>query len=282
MMETVRHWRLLWVVCRMTLMVYAGLTAYLYFSQRRMIYYPVKAPLPEMVLRGARLGWQPWLNAEGELIGWMPEGTPGPSDDVVLVFHGNAGSALDRQYFADGFSGIEGGPSFTVYLCEYPGYGSRSGRPSETSFSEAADEAFRLLRQLAPDGRIFVAGESLGSGVAAGLAGRTPDEVSGLLLVTAFSSMADVAHSYYPYLPVRWLLRDRYDNIKALNGYRGPVAILLARQDEVVPTRFGQRLYDAYEGPKRLWLQDSRHNSLDYRPGLSWWREVGAFLTSGH
>ncbi len=273
----------LWVAARMALMVYAGLTLFLAVSQRRVMYYPARAPAPEQISRAAANGCIPWRDADGGIIGWRPgpRDAEAPAADVLLVFHGNAGSALDRLYLTDGFAGVSGGPEFSVYLFEYPGYGARPGRPSEAAFQAAADDAFRQLREAFPDRRIYVAGESLGSGVATALAGRHPEAVSGLFLITAFSSMTDVARHHYPYLPVRLLLRDRYESIAPLQHYRGPVAILLAEHDEVVPARFGRRLFDAYRGPKRLWVQERHHNTLDYRPDSRWWGEVAAFLADG-
>ncbi len=269
----------------MALMVYFGLMLYLAVFQRRVMYYPVRAREPELTAWAAKEELTPWRNADGVIIGWRPEpvAASGVPVDALLVFHGNAGFALDRIYFADGFSGTNGQPAFTVFLFEYPGYGARPGHPSESAFREAADEALHLLQQEDPGRRIFLAGESLGSGVAADLAGRHPEAVSGLFLATAFSSMADVAQHHYPYMPVRWLLRDRYDSAAALKNYHGPVAILLAGQDEVVPARFGFRLYETYDGPKKLWVQDNRrHNTLDYSRHQPWWQEAGAFLGGTH
>ena len=82
-----------------------------------------------------------------------------------------------------------------------------------------------------------------------------------------------------PFLPVQRILRERYDAAEDLKGYAGPVAVLLAGRDEIIPVKFGQRLFDGYPGPKRLWVQEDRgHNSLDYDPQAGWWREMTGFL----
>jgi pimeloyl-ACP methyl ester carboxylesterase len=74
-------------------------------------------------------------------------------------------------------------------------------------------------------------------------------------------------------------MQDRYEAAAALKEYSGPVAVLLAGQDYIVPTRFGQALFDGYTGPKRLWIQQGAgHNTLDYNPGAAWWTEVSNFL----
>ena len=113
------------------------------------------------------------------------------------------------------------------------------------------------------------------------LAANYPEQVAGLLLVTPFTSLVDVAAHHYAFLPVRALLSERYDSLEALSHYRGPAAFLLAGSDEVVPTELGQQLYDSYPGPKRLWVAEGAgHNTLPLQVGAPWWSEVSSFLLS--
>lgn len=245
--------------------------------QRHLIYFPSTAQarvLEESALRG---GLQPWRDEAGKVIGWRTPDNPG-ARYRMLVFHGNAGYALDRGYFVNGLRAQ--GKQWDVFLFEYPGYGAREGTPSEANFQTSATQALEAL--LADDSTpVFVTGESLGSGVASYLAATFPDEVAGLLLVTPFSSLTDVAAHHYPFLPVRILLSERYDSVEALSRYRGPVAFLLAGRDEVVPRVLGQQLYDSYGGPKWLHIEEQAgHNTLPYSPDTPWWGEVVGFLTS--
>ena len=247
--------------------------------QRQMIYFPGKATAGELSREAARVGLQPWLDDDGTVIGWKSaEGAH--ARYRMLVFHGNAGYALHRDYFVAGLQAQ--GDQWEVFLFEYPGYGAREGKPSEASLTAAAARALKLL--LATDARpLFITGESLGSGIASHLAAAFPDQVAGLLLVTPFSSLADVAAHHFPYLPVRSLLSERYDSKAALSHYTGPVAFLLARRDEVVPVRLGRQLCDNYTGPKWLRIEpEATHNTLPYNPGAPWWREATDFLTSQH
>lgn len=244
--------------------------------QRHLIYFPSKEQAQVLEAMASRSGLQTWRDNAGETIGWkMPE-NPG-ARYRMLVFHGNAGYALNRGYFVAGLQQL--GNQWDVFLFEYPGYGSRKGTPSEASFKASAKQALAVL--LADDSRpVFITGESLGSGIASYLASAFPDQVAGLLLVTPFTSLTDVAAHHYPYLPVRTLLRERYDSQQALSSYRGPVAFLLAGHDEIVPSALGQQLYDSYKGPKWLHIEEhAGHNSLTYDPGAHWWVEVSSFLT---
>lgn len=247
--------------------------------QRQLIYFPQRAPATVLEAEASRSGLQPWRDEAGVLIGWRAPGSA-QGGHRMLVFHGNAGQALDRTYYVDGFRALRDG--WELYLFEYPGYGAREGDPSEAAIKQAARDALQGL--LAADARpVYLTGESLGSGVASHLAAEFPVQVAGLLLVTPFTRLADVAARHFPVLPVRTLLTEKYDNREALSHYRGPVAFLLAGEDEVVPTELGRQLYDSYPGPRWLRVEPGAgHNSLDYRPSAGWWREMAGFLTAEH
>ena len=247
--------------------------------QRQLIYFPSKAGEQDLLQQAARIGVEVWRNEHGSAIGWKPASERNALKRM-LVFHGNAGYALHREYFVAGFQAL--GEEWEVFLFEYPGYGAKKGRPSEATLKAGATHALESL--LKADTRpIYVIGESLGSGVASYLAGAFPEQVAGLLLVTPFSSLVDVAAHHYPFLPVRTLLSERYDSVEALSRYRGPVAFLLAGRDEVIPTILSRRLYESYSGPKWLRVETGAgHNSISYDPGAAWWGEVSKFLNSGH
>lgn len=272
-------WHVLFRLGRIVLLVYVGLLVLVAGCQRRMIYFPAKSSEAVLRERAAETGWAAWETADGELIGWkdLNVTTAAQPANRLVVFHGNAGFAQHRTYYRDGFGGVAGG-LWEVYVFEYPGYGARPGSPGEQAFLAAGREALEALWEA--DGRpVFLLGESLGSGLACRLAGEYPDRVAGLILTTPFTSLVDVAARHYPFFPVRFLLRDRYDNVEALKSYRGPMAMLLAGQDEIIPAEIGQRLFDAHAGPKRLWVQETAtHNTLDYGTDTGWWEEVTEFL----
>lgn len=276
---------LLFALLRIGALVYVGFFLLLVAVQRRLMYFPARGAEPGLRDAAGAQDLLPWQDAAGALIGWRSRPPVGGAPrNRLIVFHGNAGHALDRTYFVNGFGALENGSLWEVFLFEYPGYGARPGSPSERAFVDAAQAALDSLRQGDPQATVaprpvYLLGESLGGGVAAGLAARNPDGVAGLFLVTPFTSLGDVAAHHYPVFPVRPFLRDRYANDEALRSYHGPVAFLLTGRDEVVPLRLGRRLYDEYAGPKRLWMQENAsHNAIDYTPGAPWWRDVSRFL----
>lgn len=261
------------ILARDVALVWAGVLLVMAGCQSRYIYFPrtgTEADLTQEAL-GVRLS--PWRDGEGQLIGWQNTDAGEPA---VLLFHGNAGYALDRRDYVGELAETGVPPLRRICLFEYPGYGARPGKPSEATVTRAALAAFD---EFDTGGRVFLVGESLGSGVACAVAAARPDRVAGLLLLTPFTRLQDVARAHYPWLPVGLLLRDRYDNLAALRVYRGPVVIVVAEQDTVVPPGLGRRLYETYSGPKRLRTDaGSTHNELDLSARSLWWRESWRFL----
>ncbi len=272
LLATLRILGLLFVVYVVFVLLLSG-------CQRQMLYYPVRTTEEQSFALARDLGLEAWRGPDGELMGWrMPREASAGEARVALVFHGNAGFALNRGYFVQGFSRQQVSPPWSVYLFEYPGYGARPGRPSAAHFKEAAESALHAILAEKP-ASILLVGESIGSGVASHLAGKFPDEVDGLLLLTPFDSLHSVARSHFPYVPTRLLLRERFDNSQALESFSGPLAVVLAGNDEIIPVRFGERLYTDYDGPKRIWVQPGRgHNELDYYHRATWWQELEDFL----
>lgn len=266
---TWRRTTLRWV--KILALLYLVPLVLVFLAQRRLLYHPDKAP-PEILAKAAAdHGFQPWQNSSGQVIGWKQPARTSLTHDRVLIVYGNAGSAVDRVHFADE---LRNAGTFDVYILEYPGYGARPGTPSQKSFFRAAAEAFDLLSK---EGRLYLIGESLGTGVAAYLAGTHPEAVSGVLLIAPYDNMAGVAQFHMPIFPVRFLLRDRFPSSAYLKNYNGPIGILLAGQDTVVPSRFGRKLYDAYLGPKKLWeMPEAGHNDLSMQ-SAAWWKELAAF-----
>lgn len=162
-------------------------------------------------------------------------------------------------------------------MVEYPGYENRPGAPSELSLDSAADEAFQLLTTNRP---IYLLGESLGTGVATYLAGKHSNEVAGVVLLAPYNHLSAVAQVHIRIIPVALILCDRFPSDEYLRTYHGPVAMLVAGRDWVVPERFGRRLFDSYNGPKRLWeFPDGNHGTVMFQPPEIW-RQIIEFWKS--
>lgn len=264
-------WWSVWKVARVLLLAYAGLVGLLFFTQRGLIYFPDRYSEEEGESYAERRGLERW-DHEGQFHGWKQKGE---GEAAILVFHGNAGGAIHRDYLRHLFRDLPASAGHSLYIMEYPGFGFRSGRPSERAFREAATKAHEVLRSSYDS--ILLVGESIGGGTATWLAAEKGAE--GVLLITPFNRLSAVAAYHYPWLPARWLLRDRFRNDLHLEDFAGPVAFVVAGEDEVIPTSLARRLYESYEGPKLFRLQEGAdHNTIYYGPGLSFWEEVVEFV----
>jgi pimeloyl-ACP methyl ester carboxylesterase len=253
-----------------------GVPLFLYFLQDRLIFLPQprsEARRVELLRRFPALEEIFLDTADGErLHGWRVR-AEGP---LVLYFGGNAEEVSGMlETVGDPARGPT--PGVGWLLVDYRGYGASSGRPSERALLADAllvhDHAARLPGVDAT--RIFVFGRSLGSGVAVALAAARP--VRAVVLVAPFDSLAAVAKRHYPFLPVDWVLRHRFDSIALAPKIRAPLLALVAGRDEVVPQAHAERLLSAWGGPvERVLLADAGHNSTDAHP--LFWPTVARFI----
>ena len=228
-------------------LAYAGACGWMYAKQRELLYLPqgTKADPQQTDFGIARNGVM--------LNGWLVNiGQPG----AVVYFGGNAERIEDRRAdFAQWF------PHSSTYLVPYRGYGASEGTPTEADILEDALAVFDQVQARQPGAHIVVIGRSLGSAVASYVASKRP--VAKLVLVTPFDSMANVAQAHYPWLPVRWLLQDKYDQASYLQKYHGPLLVVRAGRDDVVPpARTDQLLAALPHAPQVLNLPNADHSSV--------------------
>lgn len=259
------------------LLGYLVVAGRLWMVQQDLIYLPDTAPPQTRILAAKGLRLWPANSSPEDYRGLLAEPEARRAQGTIVLFHGNAGSAQDRALYLPAL--LRRG--YRVLLAEYPGYGGRPGAPGEAVL--VVDGVATVARARAQFGDpVLLWGESLGAGVAAAVAGH-PDSVSaGLVLLTPWDSLRDVAQHHYWYLPVRWFLRDHYDSIGNLAAYRAPIALLVSGRDEVIPPRHGLRLFAALQERTRqvrLWtFPAAGHSDWPDDPQAPWWQEVLQFL----
>jgi pimeloyl-ACP methyl ester carboxylesterase len=211
----------------------------MFVLQRQMIYLPERYSSEGQAEWMRRIGLQPWPSV-ANMRGMIGDSPVSGAKGTILVFHGNAGAAVHRTYYLDALQRL----GYRIILAEYPGYGARSGVPSETVLIEDGIAAAKLAAEQFP-GPLFLCGESLGSGVVSGVVASRQIPIKGLLLIAPFDSLSGVAQHHYWYVPARWLVRDKFDNLENLRAYRGNVAVMMAGQDEVIPNQRTLALFDS-------------------------------------
>ena len=243
----------------MRAVLYAGLLAaagyslvcvLLYLAQERLLYLPT----PDSTRPGTRA-----LHLQRGAVTVKIWELHGAAQPALLYFGGNAEDVgANIPDFEAAFS------ERAVYLVNYRGYGGSTGQPSEAVLIGDAEAIYDALS--AHHAPIAVIGRSLGSGVAVALAARRP--VERLVLVTPFDSIADVAADHFPWLPVRLLMRDRYDSLRRIAAVRSPMLVVVAEHDEVVFRARSDALIAAIPPPLRhtLLVPGATHNDVSFYP----------------
>ena len=254
--------------------VYVAFAGYLFVSQSRYVYYPERILSTDPGSIGLSLESVQLETADGvKLSAWY---IPNESaTDVILFCHGNAGNISHRLDSIRIFNRM----GLSVLIFDYRGYGQSEGSPSEIGTYQDAEAAWQYLiqeQQVKPD-RIIVFGQSLGGAVAAWLAQRhTP---GALILESTFTSVPDIAAKLYPYLPVRLLLRFKYDTAAYLEGVNCPVLIVHSPDDEMMPFRHGQRLFETAKEPKEFLKISGSHNEGFITSGKRYEEGLNAFIS---
>ena len=243
------------------LAVVVALLLVLLVGQRSLMYFPIgHVPTPATIgmpdIEPVTFETRDGLT----LGGWFFAVTGTTPRTPVLVFSGNAGNRSHRVLLAAAL----GRQGLQVLLVDYRGYGGNPGSPSEAGLAADARAArlYLIGRGDVDPARLVYFGESLGAAVAVDLSAEHPP--AALILRSPFTSMGDVAAYHYPWLPVRWLLRDRYPAVDTLRQVRSPLLVLAGERDRIVPLEHSRRLYEAAGEPKTfVSLPGADHNDMD-------------------
>jgi hypothetical protein len=238
---------------------------------RHMIY-----PMPAVPVPAPPTPWReialPTSHGERVILwaGPGPEGAP-----LVLFFHGN-GENLETMRRAGLFEDAARLRA-PVAALDYPGYGRSSGQPSEAANLAAAEAALDWAVVEAPERPVVVCGWSLGAAVALELAARRPAEVAGVIALSPWTSLSEVARIHFPGWLVRMALGERYDSLAASERVRAPALVIHGAQDDLIPAAHGQRVAERLRA-RVLLVPGAGHNDLLARPEV--WREMADFIAA--
>lgn len=256
----------------------AALLAALFFGLRwyeqQAMYYPTPDFIGTPADAGLAFEDVTIATEDGEILHgwWIPSGRADGS--VVLFFHGNGGNVSHR---VEKLAVLRDLGADTLIL-DYRGYGRSSGAPSEAGMYRDARAAYQWLittRRIHPD-RIVVYGESLGSAVAVHLAAEA--RTAGVIVESGFTSVPDIAQKRFPILPVRWVLKHRFDTLDNVARINAPLLVLHSREDELFDMSHPERLLAAAQPPKRLVELSGGHNDAFLVSDDLYRKSLAAFL----
>jgi uncharacterized protein len=260
-------------IASLLLAAYLLLALMLALLQSRLVFFPTRALEGTPAQTG--LAYQDvWLTTEDgvRLHGWwVPvEGALG----TVLFFHGNAGNISHRLVSLHTFHRL----GYNTLIFDYRGYGRSDGSPSEKGTYLDADAAWRHLvveRGIPPE-QVALFGRSMGGAVAAALAEKQAP--GAVILESTFTSIPDLGAELYPWLPVRLLARIRYETLERVPRITAPLLVVHSRDDEVIPFRHGQRIWEAAREPKQFLEISGGHNDGFFTAAPSYEQGIGDFL----
>ena len=244
-----------------SLISYLFILLYMYIFQRTFMYHPnVKNTDPTSI----QFNYEEVFiqsNKDIQLRSWFSH-SPN-NKKTILFFHGNAGELHARVYKLNKFSEM----NLNFLIISWRGFSGNNGKPTEKGLYQDANKAVEWLEQKGINKKdIILYGESLGTGVATELA--QDNSFAGIVLESPFTSIADAAKIYYPYLPIDLLIKDRYDSLKKIKNINIPILIMHGKKDDVVPFKMGIELFEKANNPKFSYFSDKDDHMMEFNDQL--------------
>ncbi|WP_372634845.1 alpha/beta hydrolase [Fodinibius sp.] len=252
---------------------YLFILLFMYLFQAQMVFHPTKQMGTDPSAAGLPFEDVTFETTNGlQLHGWFV--TAGDSAPTILYCHGNAGNISGRLETIRLLHEL----GLNVFIFDYRGYGRSEGTPSETGTYRDASAAWGYLTETRgiEKEKIIAMGRSLGGSVAAWLAARK--DPAAAIVESSFTSAAQLAADFYPWLPVRWLLKYDYNTIAYLQNIKAPVFMAHSRDDEIVPFHHGKTLFEAAGKPKMFVELRGSHASGFLETETKYRKQLRSFL----
>ena len=239
-------------------LVYFFILIFLYFYQRNLLYHPNENNYSGDQLSVDIKKVKILTSDKIELIGWYHEKNI-KNLKTLLFFHGNAGSLENRIHKLNHFKEMD----INFLIIAWRGFSGNKGKPSEKGLYDDGQSAINWLKNNGLDEKnLILYGESLGTGVATHLAQNK--NFAGIILETPFTSMIDAAKTFYPYIPVKLLLKDKFENQKKIKNINLPILIMHGEVDQIVPFSMGKKIYEIANEPKYSHFTKYDNHMMEY------------------
>lgn len=177
---------------------------------------------------------------------------------VILYFHGNAGNlsrwGIIAEYFVE--------KDYDVLIMDYRTYGKSTGELSEQAFYDDAQFCYNFLKGNYPEDQIIVYGRSLGNAIATNVAANNNPKQ--LILETPYYSMADIAHSRFPYFPTKYLLKYKFPTHRFIKDVSCPISMVHGTDDSIISIESAKKLYKETSKQQTTFtvVENGNHNNL--------------------
>ena len=238
--------------------LYFFVLVFLFFYQRNLLYHPNEDNYSEDKILVDIKKVKILTSDNIELLGWYHEKNL-KNYKTLVYFHGNAGSLENRIHKLNHFQDM----NINFLIIAWRGFSGNNGKPTEKGLYEDGKSAINWLAQKGVnEKKIILYGESLGTGVATHLAQNK--SYAGIILETPFTSMIDAAKNFYPYIPVNFLLKDKFENYKKIKNINSPILVMHGEADQIVPFLMGKKIYEIANEPKYSYFTKYDNHMMEY------------------
>ena len=244
------------------IIAYLVMIIFIYFYQRNLLYHPsennyqndkIQFNYDEIFIK---------VDEEIQLKSWIIK-KDFKKFKTLVIFHGNAGHLSNRIYKLNELYKLD----INILLISWRGFSGNKGSPTENNLYEDAEASIKWLNKKGVNNnQIILYGESLGSGVAVEIGKE--NNFNSIILESPFTSIENSAKIYYPYLPVRLLLKDRYDSINKIKMINTPILIMHGKKDDVIPFSMGKELFEKANSPKHSYFTPDDDHMMEFNSSL--------------
>ena len=244
------------------IIAYIVVIIFVYFYQRNLLYHPSENNYQNDTIQFNHQEIFIKVNDEIKLKSWIINKDL-KNFKTLVFFHGNAGDLSNRIYKLNELDKLD----INILLISWRGFSGNEGYPTEKNLYEDAKAAINWLSgKNVNNDQIILYGESLGTGVAIEIAKN--NNFNSIILESPFTSIENSAKIYYPYLPVSFLLKDRYDSISKIKKINSPILIMHGRKDDIVPFFMGKKLFEKANSPKDSYFTDIDDHMMEFNSQL--------------
>ncbi len=248
----------LYLIFSSIIIAYLVLLVFIYFYQRNLLYHPTENNYQNDKIQFSYDEIFIKVDDTVKLKSWIINKNLKKFKTLVF-FHGNAGELSNRIYKLNELNKLD----INILLISWRGFSGNKGFPTEDNLYKDAEAAIQWLNSKeVENNKIILYGESLGTGVAVEIGKK--NNFNSIILESPFTSMENAAKIYYSYLPVKLLLKDKYDSIKKIETIKIPILIMHGKKDDIVPFSMGKALFEKANNPKHSYFTSDDDHMMEF------------------